>query len=553
MNTKLLNRYTIQHEIAKGTHGILYRAHDKQSRKDVVIKVLNPGLKDPELFYIALREEIAPLTNIQHENITQYLDFQRLGDECILVLDYVNGRSIKSVMSNYPEGFPLSEVLRIVGSLADGLDHLRGQGLVHQDVTPDNVLLEVGTGRPVLIDHHLNTLVAIDATPMSAAYMSPEQCAEKDIDPSTDLYALGIMTFEMLTGQRPFIGESPETAELPSTIQRVQWEHLNAPVPRISEKNPALPKALDAVFNTVLAKTPKGRYKTAHEFMTKLKDTLAKSNLDLSESSLIIEPPTYQRPPSKTPALLRRLLGYGVSAAVLAGLIYLGSIYLTPVVNTVIEDINAPTATRRPVVTMVGETPGIEVTVPMESVVTEVNAATATPPPTRFPSLTPRPTTVEEGMLEGSAVAPTVSIPTNTPTPFPSITPRPSNTPGIAQQQETSVSATLAFATATNTPTPFPTVTPRGSVNGTLPAPITAATDVTAVVLGEVPANVRNGPTLDAPVMEVVFPSEQVRVAARDESGQWLLIRLANGGTGWVNAALLSLSNTQILALPVER
>jgi serine/threonine-protein kinase len=507
---KILNRYVIRHEIAKFSQGVVYRAQDRLLKDEVALKVIDPGLSAPEMLFDALLEEVTPLLPLKHDNIVPYIDFQRYHDDCVLVTKFIEGPTLKDTLADYPDGFPVSEVIRIVGALAEAIDYLHAQRLIHQDVTPTNVILRLSDRRPFLIDHYLKALEEREEAPPNAAYMSPEQSANTPLDYTTDNYALAIMTFEMLTGQRPYRGISPGVPDSGSLIQKIQWEHQFAPIPQISDIRDDMPIALNSVFAKALAKTPDMRYENALDFFYDLKNALVNSRVDLSESALTLKAPQYYEGPRR-PSRLGCLLQLLLAGALIAGLAYLANTFLPPLVAPVLEQVTMPTNTPR-------------ITVTPSVTLTNTNAPSATPTLTLTPSAT---------MTQ-----------TSTPTRFPTSTQRPTDPP------PPSATPPVILTPPTNTPTRFPTSTQRPTA--TPFATRTPTAEFTAVSLGEDPINVRAAPTLDGAVVSILRPNIGVTVIARDITGQWLRLRLPNIPSAWVRASLLNLTSAQIELLPIS-
>jgi len=254
-------RYEITEEIGRGAMGVVHRAHDPLIGRDVAIKVVNQsylesvGVKAEEYFQ-RFRREAEVAGRLNHPAIVKIYD---LGPNYI-VMEFVEGRSLSASIATLA-GRPLSSALDIVGQVAAALDHAHGQGVVHRDIKPANIMLRLD-GTVKVMDFGLarvesSTLTAAGEILGSASYMAPETVLGQPATARSDVFSLGVVAYELMTGRRPFAGAS--VSAIIHSIVRAQ-----PPAPHKLELN--LPPDYDAIFEKVLCKEAPGRYASAGEF-----------------------------------------------------------------------------------------------------------------------------------------------------------------------------------------------------------------------------------------------------------------------------------------------
>jgi serine/threonine protein kinase len=252
-------RYEITEKIGRGSAGTVYRATDLGLGRDVAVKVISPMFASDAAMAERFQREARALATIESDHVVRIFTSGKHGRSLYFAMEFVPGVDIDTLIEGYVahhEGFPVGRTLTIVRQVADGLAAAHARGLVHRDVKPGNVLVEDDTGRTVLVDFGLARRAAgATAKTIRAGtphYMAPEQSSDVMVDagalgPTTDVYALACMTFEMLTGQTPFVAEDvatlwqkheAETAPLLSSLDR-SLAPLDAVVARALEKAPA--------------------------------------------------------------------------------------------------------------------------------------------------------------------------------------------------------------------------------------------------------------------------------------------------------------------------
>jgi len=299
IGSTLSGRYLIERLIGEGGMGAVYQAEHTHMRKRLAVKVLHPEMSRLSEVVARFEREAMAAAHIDHPNVASATDFGKLEDgSFFLVLEYVEGRSLREVIAD--GRVELGRALHIVRQVASGLGRAHALGIVHRDLKPENVMLVTRDGDAdfvKVLDFGIAKVPVGEmfgepkATPGQALtqlgmvygtpeYMAPEQALGQPIDARADLYALGVMAFEMITGARPFEHESKVT---------LLGMHVTAPIPRMSERAPEanVPPEIDAIVTRLLAKESSARYADAKDLV----DSLDAVTMDLAGRGLIAEPP----------------------------------------------------------------------------------------------------------------------------------------------------------------------------------------------------------------------------------------------------------------------
>lgn len=279
MSLKKLGRYDLIRVLGKGAMGLVYEGRDPNLDRRVAIKTIKVENLSEEAaaeYEVRFRTEARSAARLQHPHIVSVYDSDRDGDIAFLVMEFIAGDDLKHHLDK-GDLYSLEQTLGIMGDLLSALDYAHRQSIVHRDIKPANLLIETN-GRVKLTDFGVARIQdsgEVTRTQGSMVgtlkYMSPEQVQGRPIDARADLFAAGIVLYQLLTGKRPFDGDTDF-----ATIQQIVGHTPAAP----SSFNPKLPAAIDAVVARSLAKSRDQRYATAQEFLTALQ-TAAREALDV--------------------------------------------------------------------------------------------------------------------------------------------------------------------------------------------------------------------------------------------------------------------------------
>ena len=256
----LRERYQIQHLIGRGGMADVYLALDLRRQVVVALKLLREDLAEDPDFVRRFQREAEALARLDHPNVVRFYSFERQGNAAFIVMDYVPGTTLRGRLMEAQGPLPLEEVTAIIKQVGAALHYAHSEGYIHRDIKPGNIMLRED-GSALLSDFGI-AKAAETATmtlgPLGTpAYMSPEQILGREVSPQTDIYCFGVVLYEILTGRRPFIGESGTGG---STTERIRNEHLHAMPPDPRRFNPSLPAGAVQVIARALAKDPAQRW-----------------------------------------------------------------------------------------------------------------------------------------------------------------------------------------------------------------------------------------------------------------------------------------------------
>jgi eukaryotic-like serine/threonine-protein kinase len=262
----LANRYSLIRQLAAGSYAETWLGNDNALDRYVAIKVLHPSDSDPDDDNQQFLREARIAASVSHPNIVAVFDAGEESDRPFLVMEWVNGDSLKQEILSSRRITP-ERALDVTAELLDGLSAIHAQGIIHRDIKPQNIMVnESGTIK--LTDFGIARLItegdvgADGMTAGSAAYMAPEQAQGLPVTPAADIYAAGIILYEMLTGRLPFRGDDPE---------QVLLQHINDPVLRPRRTNPSIPAQVEAIVLKALEKEPEKRFESAEEMRDALR------------------------------------------------------------------------------------------------------------------------------------------------------------------------------------------------------------------------------------------------------------------------------------------
>ncbi|MBE2182700.1 MAG: protein kinase [Anaerolineae bacterium] len=259
-----IGQYKIVGQIGHGGMATIYKAYHARLDRYVAIKVLHQGFLQDENFLARFEREARIVAKLEHPNIVPIYDFADVDGQPYLVMKYLEGHTLKAMSAR--NGVSLNEILRIMPPIASALDFAHRDGVLHRDIKPSNIIIgEDGT--PYLTDFGLARMAQMGESTLSADvllgtpnYISPEQAmGRRDVDARTDLYSLGVVLYELVTGRVPFNADTPYA---------VIHDHIYTALPAPRSINPEIPTQVEAVLVKALAKNPDDRYNSAGEMIT---------------------------------------------------------------------------------------------------------------------------------------------------------------------------------------------------------------------------------------------------------------------------------------------
>ena len=289
LRTTLGDRYGIDREIGRGGMATVYLAQDTKHQRPVAIKVLHPYLAmnlGPERFL----REIQIAAQLQHPHIVPLYDSGQAGDLLYYVMPYIEGESLRQRLDR-EKRLPVEDALQVARAVAGALDYAHRHQVVHRDIKPENVMLH--EGEAMVTDFGIakavtaaasDNLTQTGSTVGTPAYMSPEQASGVvDLDGRSDVYSLGCMVFEMLTGRTPFVGP---------TAQAIIAQSFTTPPPKLRAAREAVPDWLESAVDKSLGKEPAARFDTAALFAQALKPSGVSTPPGATRVSSSVPPPS---------------------------------------------------------------------------------------------------------------------------------------------------------------------------------------------------------------------------------------------------------------------
>jgi len=257
--------YEIVERLGGGGMAVVYRAVQQPLGREVALKALSPELFQDDGFVKRFEAEAKTLAKLDHPNILPIYDFELGEGLAYLTMPLIRGGTLRDILNRGP--LDALSAWRYLREIGDGLQHAHDAGIVHRDLKPTNVLIH-SDGRAMLADFglargagqptHLTTVGLAIGTP---GYMAPEQVMGHDVDRRADIYAMGVLTFEMLTGRLPFIG---------ANRMEVAYATVNSPIPSAAKLNAVLPDELDVLLAKVLAKDPAQRPQSVKDLLAQM-------------------------------------------------------------------------------------------------------------------------------------------------------------------------------------------------------------------------------------------------------------------------------------------
>jgi serine/threonine-protein kinase len=251
------DRYQIQAHMAQGGMSDIYRAFDLVNHREVVIKIPDQSMLGDPAQFERFQRELDVMKTLDHPAILKGLGSGKYNRVPYLVTEFVDSRSLRALIESSAP-LPSEQAVSLIRKIADGMAYCHQNEVIHRDLKPENILI-TADGQPVIMDFglaltkgaHRVTYSNLSATMGTPDYMAPEQIEGQRGDQRTDIYALGTIMYELLTGKPPFSGDSNMV---------IMAQHLNGTAPRLDRVNPSVPPQLAAIVATCLARNPNDRY-----------------------------------------------------------------------------------------------------------------------------------------------------------------------------------------------------------------------------------------------------------------------------------------------------
>jgi tRNA A-37 threonylcarbamoyl transferase component Bud32 len=321
----IAERYELEELVGTGGMSSVYRAHDKLLERRVALKVLHEQFTRDSDYVERFRREARSVAQLSHPSIVTVIDRGEQDGRQFIVFEYVDGENLKALIER---GGPLPEreALDLALQITRALSFAHANGLVHRDVKPQNVLLD-DEGRAKVTDFGIARALDVQAgitqtgTVMGTSdYIAPEQARGTKASEQTDVYSLGAVLYELLTGEVPFRGDN---------FVAVAMRHINEPVPSVRERRPDVSPCAEAIVQRAMAKDPRDRFESMDELGAAIQECFAGED-GSTEATMVVAPPKKPRrsrraqaarPPAERPSvwpLLLLLAGLAVLAGVFA-------------------------------------------------------------------------------------------------------------------------------------------------------------------------------------------------------------------------------------------
>jgi eukaryotic-like serine/threonine-protein kinase len=342
----LAGRYEVVRRVGVGGMADVYLADDRKMGRQVALKILHPQYAGDDSFVERFRREALSAARLQHPNIVQIYDSGQEGDFNFIVMEYVEGRSLKDYLADEGGQLEVAEASRIAREVLTALAYAHRTGLVHRDIKPGNILLSED-GKVQVTDFGIaraeagSTMTQTGTILGTAYYLSPEQAQGLPLDGRSDIYSLGVVVYEMLTGRRPFEGDSPVS---------IAYKHVREMPRPPSTHRGDIPRSLEAIIMTAMAKRPEDRYSSAALMRRDLEAFAAGREVTATLRVAAVEDNTQvlrtvgriERQAAKRPGWL-----VAVALILLAGGLALGTWSLVTLLSTVVGRVEVPKVVER--------------------------------------------------------------------------------------------------------------------------------------------------------------------------------------------------------------
>src|SRR5215210_2418185 len=299
----IAGRFEIVELIGKGGMSSVFKAHDRLLDRIVALKILHPHFTEDEEYVERFRREARSVAQLSHPNIVTVIDRGEDEGRQYIVFGYVEGENLKQLLERTGP-MPVRDALIMALQMARALSFAHGRGLIHRDVKPQNVLLNAD-GQAKMTDFGIARSLDVQGVTITGTvlgtseYIAPEQARGNQVDAQTDVYSLGVVLYELLTGRVPYDGDNFVTVAL---------RHVNEPVPSLLERRPDAPPRLALAVERAMAKSPDERYESMDHLVEELEACLDELDPVSEEATMIARRPV-SGPQRSRPQRRRRRLG----------------------------------------------------------------------------------------------------------------------------------------------------------------------------------------------------------------------------------------------------
>jgi len=282
MHPEKIGKYEIQGELGEGGMGVVYKGFDRAIARNVAIKAINKASVDAqELKYILerFRVEAQAVGRLAHPRIVQIYDYGEDDETAYIVMELINGKTLRQHLAQ-EASYEIREIGEIIDQVLQGVGHAHSEGVIHRDIKPGNIMIN-SDGRIKISDFGIARIDSSNLTQVGEIlgtpyYMAPEQFIGAAVDRPADLYSVGVIAYELLTGRKPFAGKNYE----------VMQQVLNELPADASQLPPALPPLMDRVLQKALAKKPGDRFQSAREFAEAFREAIDATMVTVANASV---------------------------------------------------------------------------------------------------------------------------------------------------------------------------------------------------------------------------------------------------------------------------
>jgi serine/threonine-protein kinase len=339
----IVGRYELEELVGSGGMSNVFRAHDRLLERTVALKILHEQYTRDEDYVERFRREARAVAQLTHPNIVTVIDRGEQDGRQFIVFEFVEGQNLKELSAQGP--LDPHEAIRLTLQVAHALSFAHARGLVHRDVKPQNVLLNED-GQAKVTDFGIARSLDVHGVTQTGTvlgtsdYIAPEQARGQKVDPKTDIYSLGAVLYELLTGEVPFSGDN---------FVAVAMRHVSEPAPSVLEHRPDCPLRLDLAIQRAMAKDPADRFASMDELCAELEACVAElDGRDGEGATMIVPPPT--RPRRTRPQREQRQFPVGiVLIVILAALLVAGGAYLLLSSDSAKKALHVSSAASKPV------------------------------------------------------------------------------------------------------------------------------------------------------------------------------------------------------------